>query len=288
MEIGNVYYYLLFLFILTNITILSVFIVNKKSVKFNKIFIFSILLSGFILHFLKLLFPPYHHDWPYSLSSISFENLCAVSTLIFPWLYLSKNQFLKDYMVLVGLISGLVSIIFPYQSAGFERISFDIIRFYYAHFVLFLAPLLMLHTNLHHFNLKSIFKIPFLVYGSLILILANEVILITLGIVSGDINTLLDPSIRNSALIFGPNPYTSGLNWLYSPLVPDVLKTIPYGENAGQPMYWPIIWMIIPVYLFVCLIGVIIDLSFKYASNKIESKPFLISDEIYNYHYKNS
>ncbi len=263
MEFGNIYYYFFTLFIFINLTILCVKLLINKSDRFVNIFIFSLLLFAFLLHFVKLFFEPYVSDYPKSFSSVTFENICAVNTIIFPWIYLSKNKILKDYMVTIGLISGLGSIILPYRSVGFDALTFDIARFYIDHYILFLAPFLMLITHQYRFNLKSVFKVPFVFYGILVLILTNEVILMAIGIINGDINYLLDPNHRNGALLFGPNKYMLEFDWLYNPFVPKIFKTVPFGPNAGKTMYWPIIWAIIPAYIYIVLGGAFMNLVFN-------------------------
>ena len=65
-KIGNVYYFMYIIVALTLIVVLTIFI-SKKEKKFQKYFIFGLLLSGFILHFLKLIDKEYYDDLPYSL-----------------------------------------------------------------------------------------------------------------------------------------------------------------------------------------------------------------------------
>lgn len=270
LNFGNPVYYVTLIFIMLNLTVFSVKFLKNKDDQFIHVFIFSILLSAFVLHFLKLQFEPYASKWPKSLRNISFENVCASSTLLFPWFYLSKNKLLKDYMIVIGLFSGLGAVLLPYRGVGFEKFTIDIVRFYYAHYILFLAPFLMLMTRQYQFNIKCIFKVPLLFYVVLTFIFINEVVLIALGIVNGDLNTLLDPNSRNAALIFGPSEAMAQFDWLYSLFVPDLFQTVPFGARAGEPMFWPVIWMIIPLYFYLCIIGVIIDVVFNVILKKSE------------------
>lgn len=279
-EFGNLFYYFLFIFFIINLTIFSILLLKNKSNKFIHVFLFCLLLSGFIIHFLKLQIEPYISRWPQSLRYISFENICAVNTLLFPWFYLSKSKLLKDYMVIIGIVTGLATILFPYQSVGFNTITFDILRFYYAHFVLFLVPFLMVYTKQYQFNLKRLFKVPFVFYGVLILILANEITLISLGVVDGDINSLLNPNNRNNAIIFGPSHQTSKYEFIYSPFVPEVFKTVPFGPNAGSTMYWPIIWLIIPTYIYICIVGLMMDILFNILMKKKVSTAYSSSNNL--------
>lgn len=266
-------YYFLFLFIIMNITVLSIKLVKHKSKKFIRNFVFGMLFLNFIVHFLKLTFHPYSTYFPNSLRNITFENICAVNTLIFPWIYLSKNKLLNDYLVILGIISGIGACVFPFQSTGFETISLDIIRFYFSHTILFLAPLILVFSGQHKIELKNIFKIPFIFYFVCIIILTNEVILMALGIVDGNMQSLLNPNIRNFALIFGPNHHLKKFRWLYEPFVPKIFKTVPFGPNAGEVLYWPIIWLVIPAYIYLVHIGCLIYFIFnKLLDKKYQSK----------------
>ena len=105
--IGNWLYILIILGLFLVIFLLIIF-TKHRSYKFNYWFIFSILMLNFVLHFLKIFLPfeNYFYGLPYSLLRISLENICAVSVVVFPFIYLSKNNYLKDVMIIVGIMSG--------------------------------------------------------------------------------------------------------------------------------------------------------------------------------------
>lgn len=269
MEVTARIYHFLFLFVIFNITILTMLLVRNKSERFRYHFNMGLLLSGFLLHFIKLFFEPYKSNFPYSISKITFENICAFNTIIFPFIYRSHNRYLKDYMILIGLIGGIGSIVTPYQSTGFTIITFDVLRFYYAHLVLYLVPLLMLYTKEYKLSFKSLFYVPLTFFGVELIILANEIILYGLGIIEGTIDNMFNPEFkyyneyRNAHLIFGPNPGASFYRIVYEPLVPELFKTIPFGEHKGELRYWPLIWLVIPSFIYLPLVGGILCLIFN-------------------------
>lgn len=130
------------------ICIIFYFLFRNKSKKTQKISILTILLTAFILHFLKLLTPEYKNNLPSSLISITPETLCAASTLIFPFIFISKNEKLKDYMLIFGTISGLATLLIPADLVG----SYDwieITRFFFAHLTIFICPFFMFIFNIH-------------------------------------------------------------------------------------------------------------------------------------------
>lgn len=262
-------YHFLFLFVILILTILSILFVKNKNEKIRYRFNMGLLLSGFLLHFIKLFFEPYRSNFPYSISKITFENICAFNIITFPFIYRSNNRHLKDYMILVGLIGGIGSIVTPYQVTGFTEITFDVLRFYYAHMVLYLVPLLMLCTKEYKLSFKSMFFVPITFFGVELVILANEIILYALGIIEGTMDNLFDPQFkyydefRNAHLIFGPNPGASFYRIVYEPLIPDLFKTVPFGTHKGETRYWPFIWLVIPSFIYLPLVGGILCLIFN-------------------------
>ena len=245
---------------------------NGKNKKISTIVLFCILLSNFILHFLKLAFDSYQEFMPYAIRTITPENVCVVSVLIFPWIFLSKSKILKDYMFYMGIISGLGATIIPIDAIGRNIFEFDTIRFYYCHIIIWVVPLLMVLLKLHTLDYKRILKIPFLAYLVLCLILINEIILTGAGFVH--VNHLFNNEIRNSALIFGPLADVEFLGKLFTPLTPKLFLTVPVGANAGAVYYWPILWLVIPSYIYICITALLLSLPFEYKNIKADLLTF--------------
>ncbi|HHU23675.1 MAG: hypothetical protein WCT00_01360 [Bacilli bacterium] len=260
-EIGNFYYFFyLCLFIVLSVG-LSLILPNA-SPKTQRIVIASILGVNFALHFLKLLFPPYSEYFPISIKESSFQNICAVNTIIFPFIYWKKKEVLLDYMVYVGLISGVSAIFLPTEALGEAPFVFDTIRFYYCHMAVAIAPLLMVVTKIHRVNYHRIWKVPFVLLIVLCIIILNEVMMMELGFVSLRNGDLLHPNYRNPSLVFGPPKEIEGTALLKFILMwtPKVFMAIPVGEMAGQTKYWPILWVAFPLYVFFCLLSFFISL----------------------------
>lgn len=261
-KIGNVYYFMYIIVALTLIVVLTIFI-SKKEKKFQKYFIFGLLLSGFILHFLKLIDKEYYDDLPYSLRKVSFENICAVSTLIFPWLFFVKSNKWKDYMYCFGIFGGIGALIYPGPAINHGVFSFETIRCYYCHFILVLGAILMVKCGFHTLDYHRLWRVPFTFFEVLIIILFNEIILMATGLVKADINLLFDRSYRNTSFIFGPTPAFDAFKPFIDFFVPKAFRTVPFGELKGQEMYWPIIWMVIPAFIFINLLGLVMYLPFE-------------------------
>jgi hypothetical protein len=243
-------------------TIGCLLFVRRRSQKFNKWFIFGLLLSAFLLHFGKQLFEPYRSDFPGALRHSTFENICAVSTLLFPWFYLSKSNLCRDYMYFVGMLSGLAAMVVPTEALGKDLLTFNVLRFYYGHIIIFLAPLLMVVTKQHTLNYHRILKVPFMFILILGIILVNEVILIGTGFVESDMADLFDPNTRNASFIFGPTDQFQNAIGILTIFVPKLMLTVPIGPNAGKELYWPVVWLVIPVCVYIWIISFLLSLPF--------------------------
>ena len=260
-EYFNFYSYLYIAFAL-GLLIGLYFLLRNKSRKTTNIVLFSLLLSSFVLHFVKLAFS-YYQDWmPRAILTITPENLCAVSTLVFPWLYISNKKILKDYMFYMGVLSGLCATIYPMGAAGLNAFEFETLRFYYCHILIWVVPLLMVLLKLHTLDYRRIIKVPFLIYLALCIILVNEVVLTGAGFLH--IDYLFSNAIRNASMIFGPSPEVAVLGKLFTALTPGVFMTVPVGANAGSVYYWPLIWMVIPVYIYFCIYAFLFALPFEH------------------------
>ena len=223
------------------------FILKNKRDKVKKIVLGSLLAFNLALHFLKLLFPPYSEDMVFALKNIWFINVCATSVLFFPFIFISKSKVAKDYMVYLGVISGFLALLYPTEAIGKSLLTFDLWRFYICHIIIFAVPLLTVLLGLHKLDVKRIIKFPFCVAAMLLFIICNQVLQSELGFISLRDSDIFDINWHNPSLIWGP---TDGVAVIFSWLTPDFMKTIPIGEYAGQPKYWPFFWMLPGVFFY--------------------------------------
>lgn len=264
-EFLNFYYFLYIAFAL-GLLLGLYFLLRKRSKKTSTIALFGILFANFVLHFVKLRFDPYQQWMPQAIRTITPENICAVSVLVFPWIFLAKKKLLKDYMFYMGIMGGLGATLIPVDVIGRNPFIFESMRFYFSHIILWVVPILMVLLKLHTLNYKRIIKVPLLVYCVLGIILVNEIILIGAGFVH--IGHLFSTEIRNSALIFGPLPDVAFLGTLFTPLTPNVFLTVPIGPNAGAPFYWPILWLVVPAFIYFSAVSFMLALPFEYKNIK--------------------
>lgn len=282
-----IYFIMIFLAIIL-LVFFSIWLKNKSQ-KFTKIVISIIFFSSFIMHFLKLVFPPYNTD-PLAFRKVTAENICALSTLTFPFIFLlAKSLVLKDYMFYFGVMSGVVALLFPIEQLNNDFFRFETIRFYFAHIVLIIGPYLMVYTNHHQLNYRRIYKVPLVFFAVLGIIVVNEVILTEIGLVPLRGSDLFDPKgYRNFSMIFGVVPELGFTEEFLRLLTPKVFLKIPFGEYAGRDKYWPLIWLVVPTYILIPPLCFLlswpwekehIKQDFKHLVNKINNQIILFKEE---------
>ena len=102
------------------------------------------------------------------------------------------------------------------------------------------------------------------------LICLNEFFLISVGAVKAQYSDLLDAGFRNSSFVFGVRPDFVWAAKLFDPLVPEFLRTDAFGINGGVPFYFPVLWLVVPA--FVYLIPVYVFLSSPFWISKLVKK----------------
>ncbi|MDR0384181.1 MAG: hypothetical protein LBH47_02580 [Christensenellaceae bacterium] len=155
-EFGNLPYFVPMLLV-TALCLAGHYFLRNKSYKTKYWTLFGVLIFNAILHFMKFLYVPDKYDsFDIIVRSISLENVCSVSSVLFPIIYLSKQSMFKNGMVYLGIISGIISFLYPTEALGKDLFSIDIIRFYLQHGIVWVVPVLMLSLDLHSLRFKEL------------------------------------------------------------------------------------------------------------------------------------
>ena len=252
-QMGNLYYFI-YIFAALALTILTLIFLRNKNQKYRYWFIFAITIVNLFIHFFKIFIFPYttvEFIW----TKVSFENVCAVSALTFPFAYFVKNKTIKDYMILVGMTSGIITFIFPVDAMseifngaylGYKSaFSLETIRFYLSHYLIFLAPFLMMRYKFHALSIKRAYRAPLILVLVLVVIFLNELILTAIGWVPRE--ELFSTQHRNPSFIFGVRGDLSGLGVILGIFVPAFMRFHPV---TGELFYWPVIWLVIPALVY--------------------------------------
>ncbi len=228
------------------------FALRKANDKVQKGVLFGLLAFGLLIHFLKAFIPPYSENEEILLRDIWFINICGANIALFPFLFWSKNKYVKDYMFYLGVVGGFLALVYPTEpldkSDQMAEI-LDIVRFYYHHWSLFAVPLLMVLLKQHELSYKRVLSAPVGLLLLMLFIMLNQMFQSELGFIPVRGGDIFDVNYKNSSFIWKPG--SSELGQFFAIFCPEFFKTIPVGEFAGQEKYWPWFWMIFPVFILV-------------------------------------
>ena len=245
------------------------FLLRGKSGFTQKAVLFGLLVLGLLLHFLKVYIPPYSVDEARMLRDSWLVNICGANIGLFPFLFFSKNHKVKDYMFYIGVLSGLIALVYPQEPiAKLDQLGeqLDIVRFYYHHWMVMAVPLLMVMLGHHKLSYKRVLSAPTGLLLLMLFIMLNQIFQSELGFIPlRDQENFFGIGYKNTSYIWGPGENDAIGNFL-AIFTPNFFRTVPVGEFAGQVKYWPWFWLIIPVYLLVTPLSALLALVFDHKS----------------------
>ena len=248
----NIWYFL-WLFAAVGGVLLLYFGLRHASQLKQKLVLFALLALGLAFHFLKVYIPPYSVDEARMLRDAWFVNICGANIALFPFFFFCKNKYVKDYMFYIGVLSGIIALVYPQEPmAKLDQAAefWDIVRFYYHHWMLLAVPLLMVLLKMHTLSYKRIWIAPVGILLLMLFIMLNQIFQSELGFIPLRGEDMLHINYKNTSYIWGPGA-NDAIGNFFSALCPDFFKTIPVGEFAGQEKYWPWFWMIFPCFILV-------------------------------------
>jgi len=260
-EMFNGWYFFWF-FLQIGATVGLYFALRKTNEKVQKGVLFGLLLLGLLLHFLKAFIPPYSTDEARMLRDSWFVNICGANIALFPFMFFSKNKYIKDYMFYIGLISGLIVLFYPQEPlAKVDQLGefWDIVRFYFHHWMIMTVPLLTVLWKHHTLSYKRSWVAPVGLLSLMLFIILNQIFQSELGFIPLRGNDIFAIGYKNTSYIWGPGENDAIGNFL-ALFCPDFLKTIPVGEFAGQTKYWPWFWLIPPCFILVTPMAFLLSL----------------------------
>ena len=258
-------WYFFWLLMCSGATVGLYFFLRNKNTKFQKSVLFFFLALGFLMHFLKAYIPPYSVDEARMLRDSWFVNICAANIALFPFLFFSKKDCIKDYMFYIGVISGLIALFYPQEPiAKTNQLGeqLDIVRFYYHHWMVLAIPLMTVLLGHHKLSYKRILSAPTGLLLLMLFIILNQIFQSELGFIPlRSRDEFFAIGYKNSSYIWGPGTNDAIGNFL-AIFTPKFFRTVPVGEFAGQTKYWPWFWLILPVYLLVTPLSFLLSMIF--------------------------
>ena len=279
------FWYFFWLILAAGATVGLYFLLRNRSARVQKSVLFALLVIGFLLHFLKAYIPPYSVDASRLLRDSWFINICAANIALFPFMFFSKNEKIKDYMFYIGVISGLIALFYPQEPmAKIDQLAeqLDIIRFYFHHWMLLTVPLLMVLFKHHKLSYKRVLVAPTGLLLLMLFIMLNQVFQAELGYTPMRLtNDFFGIGYKNTSYIWGPG-VNDAIGSFFAIFTPDIFKTVPVGQYAGQEKYWPWFWIIVPAFVLVTPIAFLICMIFdgKNFINDVKAKKRIIAKKL--------
>ena len=117
------------------------FILRKKSERVKKAVLFYLMLLNLVQHFFKSFLWPHLAGNGFGLENTAY-NLCALLIIISPFVFLSRAKALKQFLVCVGTVAGILPFLVPFWFYGQTPFSWEFARAYLCHLLLFTTSLL--------------------------------------------------------------------------------------------------------------------------------------------------
>ena len=232
------------------------FPLRKRSLYARENALYALMGFNIAQHFFKSLVWP--HLWGTGFGIINTAyNVCAILIIASPFVYVSGNELLKQFVSYVGTIGATATLFIPYWFIGGTVFTWEYLRFWTCHTVLIATSLLPALWGMVKFNWRDWWKFGLIFLVMLALVLLNDtVFFLVLG--EATKNTLYDVLCRQNPLwMMGPGGGVSGIKSIFEGLSPKFLL-----ETQSHP-YIPILWYAIPIYLVFavlgCLFGALFD-----------------------------
>lgn len=136
---------------------------KNKSVDFKYLFLFGLTVFAWVIHFSRYWLEP-----NLKTHEMFFTDLCGISTMIYPFIMLSKKKVFMDYMFYLGAVFAFSSLIYPNNIDGDPMFAYNTIRFFFAHVILVAVPVLLITWKMHIPSIKNLgWMFLFLIMGGI-------------------------------------------------------------------------------------------------------------------------
>ena len=252
---------------------------KNKSEKAKRRLLLALMIFNFLQHILKSFIYP--HLWGEGFTGLNTAyNMCAFLILSTPFIYLFGSELWKNFIVYLGTASGAVAILVPYWFTVDTAFTWEAIRFYLCHILLILTSILPLLFGIYKINWRKCWRLPFLFFLALIIIVFNEIICFVTGLFDGGSDLFAYLKSVNPCWTFGPFESFEWVGDFIAPFTPDVFLPSVAGD------YVPILWFALPLYFVIAggalAFGAFLDKErFKGDIALLKEKAIMIKDKFH-------
>ncbi|MFK5884197.1 MAG: hypothetical protein QM489_07675 [Candidatus Izemoplasma sp.] len=150
LEILNFNYFLWVAFIPISIYVVY-YLLKGLTEKQKFYFLFGLTVFAWIVHFSRYWLEP-----NLNMYNMFFTDFCGFSTLLYPFFMISKKKIFKDYMFYLGGVMAMAAVFYPHPIIDKDILAFNSIRFYLAHLILVMVPMLLVMWKMHVPNIKNL------------------------------------------------------------------------------------------------------------------------------------
>lgn len=236
------------------ITALLYFIFKDRSLWVRKTVVLTVALLNTAQHILKPYIYPQYAGESLGARSTAY-NMCALLILISPIIILVGSELWRNFIFYVGSIAGMGSIFAAYWLLSPME---EQIRFVICHALLFISSFLPLLFGIYRVNWRKFWKLPFVFFGCLMILIVSNIINFRLGIVGwvGDM-TLEEFLLRENPCwaMAPPSDYPFITN-LVKPFTPSAFLSTQGGVDT------PIMWFFFPMLILFLVCGFLFGMIF--------------------------
>lgn len=250
-EYGSAGYFLPMLIIFV-FTAVMYFALRGRSARVQKLAVFILAAVNVLQHLLKQFIYPHYWGDAYPDMINTAYNMCAALILLTPFVLFLRGTVFKQFIAYVGTAAGLLTMFVPYWYIGQTLFQWDVLRYYLCHGLLFAASLLPALWGLYKFSWRDFWKMPFVFFFVLILIIFNYFVFWCLGVGVDNTSESFFQTISNAnpLWVMHPDEQFAFIIPVIDFFTPNIF--FPQGEGG---MYTPVLWYAIPITLLMWVLG---------------------------------
>lgn len=238
------------------------FLFRRRSARAKYIVLGVIMGVNLLQHLFKFWVWPHMRTGEFGVAETAY-NVCAFMILCSPYVIYGKHPLLKQFHFYIGVFSGFCAPLIPIWFIGKSIFTWEFLRFYTCHVLLFLTAALHAAWGFVEFRMKDGWKFGLYALAALGLILANNALTLTLLGYEGEafVEALYS---YNPVIMMGPVNGT---------LPAKLLAAItPSFFRLASGRYIPILWYAVPVYLMFTVLGYAFGAGLEHLQKKLQQR----------------